>query len=289
MNAMNQTMRWMVLLAVGALLACGTKEEGKANPSASTKPTPSPAQEQAIPIDPKEVEPTKPAPTPAVAPLPGTVATAEPGLRGVDAYDTISAEAATAMREQGYTFAARYLRHSENTKANHITRTEAEAILGAGLGLLLVQEGRGWHQTVPTAALGTSDGTLTVQEATALGYPSDAVVFLDVESVVAEAARPEDVIAFATAWHDAVKGSFVPGYYVGPGGKLDAAQLGALPFQHFWKSGTDVPAPAGRGYQLTQHRYEERGKNVVGGVGIDYDVTQNDDRGGALRWLAPPS
>ncbi|MCH9688250.1 MAG: DUF1906 domain-containing protein [Deltaproteobacteria bacterium] len=215
------------------------------------------------------------------------MATAKPGLRGIDAFGTISKDAAAAMVGEGYVFAARYIRHSGDPEARHITRTEAEDILGAGLALLLVQEGRGWHSTVPTAQRGTSDGQLAVEEAQALGYPAGGVVFLDVESVLDADATAQDVITFATAWHAAVKGSFVPGYYVGPGGKLTAEQLGGLPFEHFWKSGTRVPTPAGRGYQLTQHRYTDRGDNVVGGVSIDYDVTQDDERGDALVWLAP--
>lgn len=220
------------------------------------------------------------------SPLPGVVVEAAPGLKGVDAFATISAEAAKAMAADGYVFAARYIQHSE-TETHHITRQEAEDILDAGLALFLVQIGRGWRHTIPTADRGRSDGELAVNKAKALGYPAGAVVFLDIESVLDKDAKAEDVIVFATAWHDAVEGSFVPGYYVGPSGRLTAAQLGALPFQHFWKSGTKVPTPSGRGYQLTQHRYRERGKNVVHGVGIDYDITQNDEQGTALPWLAP--
>ena len=74
----------------------------------------------------------------------------------------------------------------------------------------------------------------------------------------------------------------MPGYYVGPIGKLDAGQLGALPFHHFWKSGTRVPTPKGRGYQMTQHPPRE-----VAGVQVDLDRTQKDERGDSVRWLAP--
>lgn len=219
-------------------------------------------------------------------PLPGKIELAAPGLEGVDAYDTIDADAAKAIATAGYVYAARYLLHAENSKANHITRAEAEGILSAGLALILVQEGRGWKTAIPNAELGRHDGKLAVAEAQKLGYPPGAVVFLDVESVRAPGSNAQDVISFATAWHEEVKDVYATGYYVGPSGKLDAAQLGSLPFDHFWKSGTRVPTPAGRGYQLTQHRYAKRGENSVAGVGIDYDITQADARGVQLPWLA---
>lgn len=147
---------------------------------------------------------------------------------------------------------------------------------------MLVQEGRGWKETRPSAALGKSDGEAGVAHAESLGYPATANLWLDVEGITDPAATASDVIAYAEAWHTAVHGKFVPGYYVGPLGKLDAAQLGALPFEHFWKSGTDVPTPAGRGYQLVQHP-----PRTVGGVQVDENITQADEQGRAVLWMAP--
>lgn len=147
---------------------------------------------------------------------------------------------------------------------------------------MLVQEGRGWKETRPSAALGKSDGEAGVAHAESLGYPATANLWLDVEGITDPAATASDVIAYAEARHTAVHGKFVPGYYVGPLGKLDAAQLGALPFEHFWKSGTDVPTPTGRGYQLVQHP-----PRTVGGVQVDENITQADEQGRAVLWMAP--
>lgn len=219
--------------------------------------------------------------------LPGVVTNAPVGRKGVDAFDSISASAAKAMVNDGYHFAARYIRHAGESHINHITVDEAHHILHAGLALSLVQIGRSWSDTLPTAELGTKDATFAVNEAAALGYPAGAIVFLDIEGIENPSVTSQHVIDYATAWHETLKNHFVPGYYVGPNGRLNADELGSLPFTHFWKSGTDVPSPTGRGYQITQHRYQDAQENEVSGVGIDYDVTQHDEQGDTIPWVAP--
>lgn len=201
------------------------------------------------------------------------------GAKGVDAYDPIDPAQAREIHEKGYAFAVRYVRHADSTLF-HLTKEEADGILDAGLGLMLVQEGRGFETTVPSSALGSADGKAGVEHATSLDYPKDGLLWLDVESVVAPGASANDVIAYATAWYDVVSKAFVPGYYVGPAGKLSAEELGALPFEHFWKSGTEVPTPSGRGYQMIQHPPE-----TLASVNVDIDTTQADERGGRVRWL----
>ena len=222
------------------------------------------------------------------APPLGVTAQAPPGARGVDTYQTISAAAAAAIVEEGYVFAVRYIRNNAAPRANHITRAEANDLLDAGLAVLLVQQGRGWHKTLPSAALGARDGRRAVAEAAALGYPAGATLFLDVESVRVHAATPSDILDFASSWHTVVKSTYRPGYYVGPGGRLSAPQLASLPFEHFWKSGAEVPEPTKRGFQLTQHRHADKRRNTVHGVSIDFNITQPDERGDALTWLTRP-
>jgi len=212
----------------------------------------------------------------------GALVVAPDGAKGVDAFDPIASEQARTIRAQGYDFAVRYVRHADSTLP-HLTNAEKDGILGAGLGLMLVQEGRGFEKTRPTSALGASDGQAAVAHASSVGYPKEGLVWLDVEAVVAPGATPSDVTAYAKAWYDAVAPHFDPGYYVGPAGILDAEGLGELPFERFWKSGTDVPTPTGRGYQLVQHP-----PRTVAGVSVDLDTTQADERGQRVRWLAKP-
>ncbi len=219
-------------------------------------------------------------PKPEIVVIPGKGAGANPAMNGVDTFAMISGDHAKAIAGDGFAFAVRYVRHSNSTE-KHITPEEAQGILGAGLSLMLVQEGRGWKETRPTAGLGKLDGETGVAHARELGYPASANLWLDIETVI-HPSTAADVIAYAEAWHTAVKGNFVPGYYVGPDGKLDAAQLGALPFEHFWKSGAKVPTPAGRGYQLVQHS-----PRPVGGVEVDVNITQADEQGRGVFWMAP--
>lgn len=273
-----------------SLVACSGPKEGSPTPSmppAKTMPKPSSETKPEAGTEPLPVGMPLPSadgspPTqPQFAPLPGKVVSATAASRGVDAFSSITSDHAKAISAAGFGFAVRYVRHADS-RAKHITREEAEGILAAGLSLMLVQEGRGWKETRPTAALGKRDGEAGVAHALELGYPAGANLWLDIEGITNPEVTASDVIAYAEAWHAAVERSFVPGYYVGPVGKLDAAQLGALPFEHFWKSGTKVPVPAGRGYQIVQHP-----PRTVGGVKVDVNITQTDEKGQVVRWVGP--
>ncbi|HTD35752.1 MAG TPA: hypothetical protein VK665_19035, partial [Candidatus Elarobacter sp.] len=93
------------------------------------------------------------------------------------------------------------------------------------------------------------------------------------------------VIAYANAWFDAVAAhGYVPGVYIGDRAGLSGQQLfEALKFQHYWKSGSDVPDVAKRGYQMVQTI--PGNPSSIGGVSIDTNVTQTDRLGGNARWL----
>jgi hypothetical protein len=77
-------------------------------------------------------------------------------------------------------------------------------------------------------------------------------------------------------------GWFVPGLYVGANAILTGQQLYDLPFKHYWKSESKVPAIPVRGYQMIQTQVPQ----PVNGIGIDQDVTQTDQQGGQALWLA---
>lgn len=95
----------------------------------------------------------------------------------------------------------------------------------------------------------------------------------------------QDVIAYCKAWYNAVNAAkYVPGLYVGADMYLTSAQLYMdLPFQHYWRSLSQVPDVETRGYQLVQHLYQ----GTINGIDIDTNATQTDHLGGQVLWLAP--
>jgi len=214
-------------------------------------------------------------------PLPGTVQSAPPGALGFDADTPITASIAQQFAGLNYQFCVRYLSRGPAQGADDLSTAEANAILGAGLALMAVQHVRseGWS---PSAALGQSDGTNAAANATAIGFPAGVNIWCDLEGV-SGAAAAQDVIDYCTAWYQAVlAGGFVPGLYVGANAGLSGQQLYDLPFQHYWKSESAVPAIPVRGYQMIQTLVPQ----PVNGIGIDKDVTQTDQQGGQALWLA---
>ncbi len=161
-----------------------------------------------------------------------------------------------------------------------LTAAEAQTILAAGLSLMPVQHvnATGW---CPTAELGTAHGQAAAADAQAVGLPAGVNVWLDLEGC-GEAATAADVTAYCTCWYSEVDAAgFTPGLYVGWHPGLDAQQLGALPFQHYWRSASDVPTVA-RGYQMLQSLQQ-----TVSGIQVDVDTTQDDAMSGQVQWLSP--
>lgn len=210
--------------------------------------------------------------------LAGTVETAPPEIQGFDTWASVTSQA-SELASAGYGFGVRYVTLS--SERPNLTQTEAEAILAAGMALMVVQEGPEWRDRAPSAELGTRYGTVAREQAETVGYPAKAVLWADLESV--ETGDADDISAYLKAWRDAVAITYAPGLYVGPSVPLTDEQLAALPFEHFWRSGATQLSPTGRGYQMTQHAPVK-----VAGVTVDVDRTQNDEQGQAARWLQPP-
>ena len=125
---------------------------------------------------------------------------------GVDTNAKLTAQSAQKLREANYQgqtidFVARYVSIGPAAPGD-ITSQELEAILGAGLALLLVQHVRrpGW---VPSDAQGAVDGGHAAQSASAAGYPQTAHIAFDLEGV-APGTSADVVIAHANAWSAAV-------------------------------------------------------------------------------------
>jgi hypothetical protein len=140
----------------------------------------------------------------------------------------------------------------------------------------------GWS---PTGSLGQTDGQQAALNSQSVGFPSGVNVWCDLEGV-ANGAAASDVINYCTSWYDAVQtANFVPGLYVGSSAILDDQQLYGLPFEHYWRSQSNVPDIPNRGYQLIQ-LYPSLTINYIS---VDVDVTQNDYEGGQALWLMQAS
>ena len=209
-------------------------------------------------------------------------ASAPDGVLGFDTDTALTAHAAATLFAEGYRFAIRYVSRSAAADAGDLTATEANLLLQAGLALMPVQHVRaqGW---TPSRELGVSDGLAAAYHAFCIGFPAGVNVWCDLEGI-ASPIDPQEVIDYAKAWFATVAATpYLPGLYVGAGSILTANTLGfQLPFEHYWKSMSQVPEPAGRGYQMVQSA-----TTTVAGIAIDPDRTGTDQRGGQVQWLSP--
>jgi hypothetical protein len=205
-------------------------------------------------------------------------------MLGFDADTVITSSVAQQFVQQGYGFCLRYLSLSDGQDADDLSPGEAVDILSAGLALMPVQHVNvaGWH---PTANLGQEHGGNAANNAVAIGFPPGVNVWCDLEGVN-PASTKQEIIAYCKEWYAAVLApGFVPGLYVGAQTRLSGRQLYDLPFEHYWKSFSKVPAIPVRGYQMIQTFVEE----PVNGISIDQDTTQTDSNGGQVLWLATGS
>jgi hypothetical protein len=214
--------------------------------------------------------------------LPGVVVSAPSGALGFDTNQVLTPETAALFVADGYRFCIRYVSRAEAQGASDLTASEALDILGTGLALSVVQHPRlaGW---TPSRESGSQDGSWAARHAIAIGFPPGVNIWCDLEGV-APATAAQVVIDHCNAWFDAVSAAgYVPGIYVGFDAILDGTALHArLKFSHYWKSLSDVPDIAVRGYQMVQ-----ADEHAAHGIGIDNNVTQSDRLGGAVIWLAP--
>jgi glycoside hydrolase-like protein len=225
-----------------------------------------------------------------VADLPGTVRSAPSGAAGFDCDRRLAASDARAAVAAGFTYCIRYvtLARGQDVKGNpddDLSAAEATTILGAGVALMGVQHAA-FGPVTPEK--GTRFGDNAVANAREVGFPAGVNIWLDLEEIAASS-RTADIIAYCTNWFGEVHaGGYVPGIYVGSNAGLSGDQLFALPFQHYWKSGSTVPSIPRRGYQLLQTIDAPLATIGHGSaIEIDTDRTQTDQLGGNAQWLAP--
>jgi len=252
--------------------ACGPMQP--ASRPQPTQPTPTPTPPAVL---------TTSASTPPSAPastLAGNVVAAPPGTLGFDCDFTLTSQDVAGYVSQGYRFCIRYISRSTPTEQEgDLTATEANTILNGGLALMAVQHvaASPW---VPTPQLGTQYGNNAVSCAQEVGLPPGMNIWLDLEGINAKVPA-QDVVDYCNSWYAPVAAAgYVPGVYVGADCILTGDELyWDLEFQHYWRSGSDVPEVAVRGYQMFQH--------IPGGSSdIDQDVTRTDNLGGTALWLA---
>lgn len=229
---------------------------------------------------------TSPTPT-----LPGEVRNVPPALRGIDTDRRLNTADLLGLRALGFQFVLRYvpLTTPPPPAEKNITFAEGLDIINAGFGLMLLQ-------TAPDPFFQSPNGPVAdainrsiaaVANAQIAGYKPGASpgasLFLDVENVPA-GTPANDVIAYCTTWAASVRnGGYAPGLYLGAGSQLNANQLAALPFEHFWKSGSNVPTPTGRGFVLIQDFPFDVDLPGVS-VPVDTNTSQNDLQGRSARY-----
>lgn len=218
-----------------------------------------------------------------------TVGTLADGARGLDANRPLSAADAAAFRAKGFQFVVRYVRRSQAHDYD-LSPAETARILGAGLGLMVVQHvaPEGWS---PTADDGALYGNTAGREALIAGYRSGATLWCDLEGVAKSTAQG-DVIDFCNEWSDAVKAlGFVPGLYVGDSCGLSAGLLyHALKYSAYWSAYNlnGDQHPVVRGVQMKQSAAKH--EDFIPGFtnqNMDVDVICGDALGGTPSLLLP--
>jgi len=209
--------------------------------------------------------------------LPGTV---KSPFQGFDCETVLTSAQAQIFKQAGYSFCIRYLSLTTPQAPGDLSNAEAVAILNAGLALMAVQHVRaeGWG---PSGTMGTQDGNNAVANAQSIGLPPGINIWCDLEGIDSIVSA-DSISKYCTDWYNSVaQAGYVPGLYVGANAMLDGQQLYGLPFQHYWKSMSDVPAIPTRGYQMMQL------PTMMGPCGfqIDPDVVLVDQCGGTVKWL----
>ena len=221
--------------------------------------------------------------------LSGNVVPAAPGLIGFDITDALTAVTARQFVNRGFKFVVRYVGR-DDVPSKHfkdISMGEAQAILDAGLALMIVQHplAEGW---VPNGQMGQAFGRNAARQAGVAGIPAGVNLWLDLEGI--KPGTPDtDVIAYCNAWFAEVSAvGFETGVYIGASPILTADQLyWDLKTRHYWKGGSsqkagvpdDIPH---RGYHLVQ-RIAHPGTAAE----FDSNVTRTDPSGNAAMWLHP--
>lgn len=245
------------------------------------------------------LQPTSPPPASASPPPPPPPPSSSPGqlnarvnaihgnVIGFDANTVLTSDTARSFADAGFLFAIRYLPRTfvvtEDNAQGNLTNSEAAIILAAGLSLGVVQHApsAGW---IPNAELGRNYGDIAVANALAIGLPKYMNIWLGLVGVSAST-EPDFIQAYCQSWYYAVAESgFYPGLYVGAQCGLNGSQIDELPFNYFWRSGSNVP-DISKGYCLLQ---SISSSYVLDGVAYDRDQIIDTQGYAVPIWASPP-
>jgi len=203
------------------------------------------------------------------------VVQAAPDCQGVDTNFKLTPAGAQSLYASGIRGVARYVSLHEPEPASDITAEELAGILGAGLGLWLVQHVLmpGW---IASADLGRKLGAAARDNAAAVGYLPGAHLALDLEGCRTVGT---DVTAYVEAWAGEVA-PYLPLLYVGYAAGLTPAELYALPSVHFYWSDFGPRSVDVCGFAIKQHA-----QTAVAGIPVDPDTIGADALGRRLMWM----
>lgn len=219
----------------------------------------------------------------------GHLVTLPDDCQGFDCNEPLTQSMAGAFAAHGYRYAIRYVPRLV-AHANDITREEVGHILGAGLGLMLVQHVESAESWTPSHQKGAGYGAGAVQHAQGVGMPPGAMVALDLEGV-AVGSDAEIIIDYCNVWYDVVSSAgFKPILYVGWHSGLTGQQLyHALRFSAYWSAynlnGDQYPAIRG----VCMKQRAAKAADTPAGITVEFDTntSQTDARGGQAVIFAP--
>ena len=184
-----------------------------------------------------------------------------PGQIGVDLDSPLSAKQCHDLQAaRACSFAVRYL--------SELTAIEAEAITGAGWGLMGVTHPR----ATVSGTFGDADGVSSASHARAVGLPQGIHLWLDLES------WQGDAVGYVNAWAAQVKtAGYLAGLYNGfAASPLNPDELFDLAVTGYWESCSEVPVVAHAGYMMNQLTPPDL---VIAGTLVDLDVVRGDRKG----------
>lgn len=208
-----------------------------------------------------------------VAPVPA-------GTLLLDTDEVLTDEALDLAWAAGYRGVIRYVGFGVKPWPGDITLGERDRALRKGFGLQIAQHVRRgiW---MPTETMGSSDGDAAATHSLSAGYLPGATLWNDLESIAAGAS--DETIAYANAKHaQVVSAKIEPGEYIGDRCPLTSEALyHELISSLYWKSGSNVPDVAIRGYCMRQ--------TIPGptyaGISFDRNVHSGDALGGMAHWI----
>lgn len=210
------------------------------------------------------------------------ISTLPDGTRGFDANRQVTAADADLLRRKGYQFAVRYIRRTQSHNYD-LTKCEKDDLLGAGLGLMIVQH-VALENWTPTPQLGTTYGNTAVIALGECDIPAEATCWLDLEGVKPGTPH-KDVIDFCNNWWDVVDAiGYTPGLYGGFHAGLTPDELYyKLKFQLYWSAFTNNAddTVTKRGFCMFQHAAKP--SDLIPGFtnqNFDVDTIRADALGG---------